>query len=76
MNAIRHIRINVFGLKQQEFADIAGVPQSAVSRWETGKAAPSLEEMARIRAEAGKRKLKARWSDRLFFTEPDEASAA
>lgn len=78
MNSLRHIRINVFGVKQQEFASIAGVPQSQVSRWETGKAAPTLDEMNRIRAEAEKRKadrkLKSRWDDRLFFAEPQEAA--
>lgn len=77
MSPLKHIRLNVFGVKQQEFAIIAGVPQSQVSRWETGKAAPTLDEMNRIRAEADKRKqarkLKARWDDRLFF---QEASAA
>lgn len=80
MNAMKHIRLNVFGVKQQDFAVIAGVPQSQVSRWEHGKAAPSLDEMNRIRAEAEKRKqerkLKTRWDDRLFFAEPQEASAA
>lgn len=74
MNSLKHIRTKVFGLKQQEFAAIAGVPQSAVSRWENDKAAPSLEEMNRIRDEAGRRKLKARWSDRLFFDAPAEAN--
>lgn len=78
MNALKHIRLNVFGVKQQEFADIAGVPQSQVSRWENGKAAPTLEEMNRIREEAakrrGERRLKSRWDDRLFFAEPQEAA--
>ena len=76
MNALKHIRKNVFGLKQQEFAAIAGVQQSMVSRWENGHAAPTLEEMNRIRAAAAQRKLKAKWNDRLFFAEPQEATAA
>jgi DNA-binding transcriptional regulator YiaG len=71
MNALEHIRRNVFGIKQQEFATIAGVQQSTVSRWESGESVPSLDEMNRIRAEAAKRaaerKLKVRWSDRFFF---------
>ncbi len=70
MNAMKHIRLNVFGVKQQEFAAIAGVQQSTVSRWESGDAVPTLAEMNRIREAAGQRKLKARWSDRLFFAEP------
>jgi DNA-binding transcriptional regulator YiaG len=73
MNAIRHIRKNVFRLKQQEFAAIAGVQQSTVSRWERGEASPSLSEMAAIREAArGKRG----WSDRLFFETPDMARAS
>jgi predicted transcriptional regulator len=80
MNALKHIRKSVFGITQQEFAVIAGVPQSQVSRWESGKAAPTLDEMNRIREEAAKRKqerrLKARWDDRLFFAEPQQMSAA
>lgn len=67
MNPLKHIRKNVFGLKQQDFAAIAGVQQSTISRWENGEAAPTLEEMNRIRVEAGKRKLKMKWNDRLFF---------
>lgn len=67
MNALRHIRKNVFGLTQQEFASVAGVQQSTISRWENNEAAPTLDEMARIRAEAVKRKLKAKWDDKLFF---------
>lgn len=74
MNALKHIRINVFGVKQQEFAAIAGVQQSTVSRWENDEAAPSLEEMNRIRTEAGKRKLKKKWDDRLFFAQPQVAA--
>lgn len=73
MNAIRHIRKNVFRLKQQEFAAIAGVQQSTVSRWERGEASPSLDEMAAIREAArGKRG----WSDKLFFEAPDLVRAS
>jgi transcriptional regulator with XRE-family HTH domain len=79
INALKHIRTKVFEVKQQEFAAIAGVPQSQVSRWENDKAAPTLEEMNRIRAEAerrrGERRLKRKWDDRLFFAEPQQAGA-
>lgn len=74
MNTILHIRKEVFAVRQQEFAAIAGVPQSRVSRWENGKSEPSLEEMARIRAAAKVRKLKRKWSDDLFFTAPEQAA--
>lgn len=73
MNAIRYIRKDVFGLRQQDFAAIAGVPQSRVSRWEKGLAAPNLDEMGRIRSEAKSRKLKRKWSDDLFFNAPEQA---
>lgn len=78
MNTLKHIRIDVFGLKQQDFAAIAGVQQSTVSRWEAGTAAPTLEEMNRIRAAAAEpgRKLKVRWNDRLFFTIPEPKPAS
>lgn len=64
MNAIRHIRKTVFGLNQAEFAEIAGVTQATVSRWENG-VSPSLDEMRRIRAAASDRKV--RWQDKWFF---------
>lgn len=67
MNPLLNIRKNIFGVTQQEFAGIAGVQQSTVSRWESGDAVPSLAEMNRIRAGARQRKLKAKWDDRLFF---------
>ena len=73
MNTIKHIRKNILKLKQHEFAAIAGVNQATVSRWEKGVLAPSLDEMAAIRAKAvGKRG----WNDRLFFEVPDEGVAA
>ncbi|GEM_PF-2239189 len=72
MNAIRHIRKNVFRLRQQDFAAIAGVQQSTVSRWEKGEASPSLSEMAAIRDAARSRRL--RWNDRLFFEAPTPSS--
>lgn len=73
MNAIRNIRKNVFGVTQQEFAAIAGVHQSMVSRWESNDAAPTLDEINRIRAAASNRKLKQRWTDKLFFAEGQAA---
>lgn len=76
MNAITYIRKKVFALTQQEFARIAGVQQSMVSRWENGASAPTLDEMNRIRAAAATCKLKRKWRDDLFFTVPTEEQAA
>jgi len=70
LNAIHQVRKHVFGVTQQQFAEIAGVQQSMVSRWENGQSAPTLEEMQRIREAAASRKLLRRWRDDLFFAEP------
>jgi len=74
MNAIHHIRKKVFGVTQQQFAAISGVQQSMVSRWENGQAAPTLDEMQRIREAAAARRIK--WSDKLFFEAPVQGEAA
>lgn len=70
MSTIKHIRKNVFKVRQAEFAAIAGVTQATVSRWEAEKtgAAPTLDELARIRDEAVRRRI--RWADKLFFDIP------
>lgn len=73
MNAIKHIRKNVFKATQQEFAEIAGVQQSTVHRWERG-VPPTLTEMNAIREAARARKLK--WNDALFFNEPPSVERA
>lgn len=72
MSAIRHIRKNVFQLGQKEFAEVAGVTQSTVSRWENG-VSPSLDELERIRVAAFGRGIE--WSDALFFESPVGSSA-
>lgn len=72
MNPIRYIRTEVFKLKQAEFAAVAGVKQSTVSRWENG-GEPSLEEMRAIRQAALDRKIK--WNDAWFFNAPAEVAA-
>ncbi|HWL06754.1 MAG TPA: helix-turn-helix domain-containing protein [Xanthobacteraceae bacterium] len=66
------IRRNVFGGTQSAFAQIAGVTQATVSRWERGELEPSREEMARIRSAAHERGIA--WDDRWFF-EPAPAAA-
>ncbi len=67
MNQLRSIRRNIFGVTQTEFAVIAGVSQSLVSRWEKGDRKPSLPDLRRIRSEARRRRLK--WNDSWFFDE-------
>jgi transcriptional regulator with XRE-family HTH domain len=71
MNALRYIRKHVFQVTQTEFADLAGVGQASVSRWENG-VAPSLDEMQAIRRAAAARGLA--WDDRWFFEVPDTAA--
>ncbi|NLS03586.1 helix-turn-helix transcriptional regulator [Rhizobium sp. P32RR-XVIII] len=73
MNALKHIRKNVFAVTQAEFAAVAGVTQATVSRWENG-VAPSLEEMQAIRSAAAERAID--WSDALFFDVPAAETAA
>jgi DNA-binding transcriptional regulator YiaG len=70
MSPIQHIRLNVFKVKQAEFAKLAGTNQSAVSRWEDDSKhfEPSREEMANIRAAASDLGIK--WDDRWFFEVP------
>lgn len=70
MNALEHIRRNVFGATQAEFAAMAGVTQATVSRWENG-GVPTLTEMQAIRQQALARE-EIDWSDSLFFFEASE----
>lgn len=70
MNAITHIRKNIFGTTQAKFATALNVNQSTVSRWERGELVPSLNELAAIRALADTKKIK--WSDAWFFDPPAE----
>lgn len=76
MNTVAHIRKKVLGLSQQALADVAGVSQATVSRWENGELEPNRDEMSLIRSKAiddGKA-----WDDSWFFEVPpqtDEAAA-
>lgn len=49
---IREARLRA-GLTQAELAERAGTTQSAVARWETGRARPSLETLARLARACG-----------------------
>jgi transcriptional regulator with XRE-family HTH domain len=62
--ALKRIRKQLFRLTQTEFAEIAGVAQCSVSRWESGTP-PSLGELRKIRHAATERGLD--WNDSLFF---------
>ncbi len=64
MSAIKHIRTQIFGMTQAEFAALTGVAQATVSRWENGFS-PSLDELKAIRAAAMSRDVA--WNDSLFF---------
>lgn len=68
MNPMLYIRKRVFGVSQTEMAEIAGVSQGTVSKWEAGLLAPDLAELERIRNEAAARELP--WDDRWFFESP------
>lgn len=73
MRPIEHIRRNVLRLSQVEMAELIGVTQPTVSRWENGEFEPSMAAMEIIRATARARKI--RWSDRWFFETPSRVAA-
>jgi transcriptional regulator with XRE-family HTH domain len=65
MNNMARIRREVFCETQAAYAAIAGISQGTVSRWEAGELDPTRPQLARIRREARRRKL--RWRDSWFF---------
>jgi transcriptional regulator with XRE-family HTH domain len=65
MNPIRFIRTKIFRQSQTDFGRTVGLSQPAVSRIENGEQSPSLDEIARIRAEAKSRALS--WDDAWLF---------
>lgn len=73
MNAVKHIRTQVFKLAQAAFAEVAGVSQPTVSRWEQQGMSPSRDDMARIRNAALDRGLE--WNDSWFFDAPEEVAS-
>ena len=68
MSTMKHIRTSVFGASQKEFAEIAGVHQATVSRWDRGEFFPEIEAMRNIRNAARERSLY--WEDAYFFDAP------
>ncbi len=55
-------------------AAIAGVDQATWSRWERGLLEPTLGQIASVRAEAKRRRL--RWNDGLLFETPLDSAGA
>jgi transcriptional regulator with XRE-family HTH domain len=70
MLPIEHIRSKVFKLSQAPFAEVAGVTQPTVSRWERGEFPPNQDQLERIRRAALERALP--WDDAWFFEVPVE----
>ena len=68
MTPMLHVRKQVLGLTQAEFAAVASVSQGTVSKWENGELEPSREELALIRDEARRRGID--WDDCWFFDAP------
>jgi hypothetical protein len=62
---LEQIRRFVFAVKQSAFADIAGVSQATVSRWEAGELSPDLGHLHKIRDAAIDDDLP--WDDAFFF---------
>lgn len=73
MNALEHIRKNIFRVGQIEMGKIAGTSQTTIWRWEHGETVPTLKEMRRIRAEAEVRGIY--WHDDFFYRQPIAAEA-
>lgn len=74
MKPITNIRTNIFRVSQSAFADLAGVSQATVSRWESGKWEPNRNELDRIRHAAQEREIE--WDDRFFFEVQPERAAS
>lgn len=68
MSAIAHIRKKVLGLSQMAVADLTGVTQATVSRWEKGELSPNLRELGILRDAARSKGVE--WDDSWFFEPP------
>lgn len=68
MLPVEHIRRNVLRMSQAAFAEVAGVSQATVSRWESGEWEPNRNELEQIRAAAIARGVP--WKDSWFFEVP------
>lgn len=74
MDALTHIRKEVFGLSQAGMAAALAVNQSTVSRWERGESAPRQEHLAAIRGLAKQRGVS--WDDSWLFESARTSEAA
>ncbi|MCX5581348.1 helix-turn-helix domain-containing protein [Kaistia terrae] len=74
MNTLLYIRKNVLGITQAEMAEIAGVRQATVSRWENGALLPDLSQLAMVRKAAIAKGVA--WQDAWFFERPVAGSEA
>lgn len=70
MSTIEAIRKHVLRVSQAELAEIAGTSQATVSRWEKGELHPDIQQLQKIRSEAGERGID--WNDAWLFTAPPE----
>lgn len=68
MSGISHIRKKVLGLSQAAVAEITGVSQATVSRWESGEMSPSLRELSLLRDFAREKGVP--WDDSWLFEPP------
>jgi transcriptional regulator with XRE-family HTH domain len=55
MNTMKQLRREVLHLTQAQLAELTGVTQATVSRWENGDLSPSLDELRRIKAKYGRK---------------------
>jgi DNA-binding transcriptional regulator YiaG len=65
--SIQHIRTKVFKLTQAKFAELIGIDQAMVSRWESERSEPGLTQMGKIRKLA-KRRVGKGWKDSFFWS--------
>ena len=73
INSMRHIRKNILDMTQDEFANLTGASQAAVSQWENDNLQPNRDAMGRIRAYVMDRGLP--WDDSWFFETPPSTPA-
>ncbi len=69
---LRWVRRQVFGVRQDEFAEIAGVQRPSISRYENGRDNPSFPVLVKIRDEALRRDLP--FSGDWFFAVPSASA--
>lgn len=70
-NRLQHIRLNVFGMTQSEFANLINVTQPTYSAFEKNDSLPFARQEA-IRKVAAERGIP--WDDTWFFETPENAA--